>query len=70
MAAKNRLDFCALNDSRCKPGSNCELCDDLWKAATDAAVEKFTSTNSENAPCCSRLTRCDDGVWRCGILVS
>jgi len=23
----------------------------LWKAATDAAVEKFTSTNNESMPC-------------------
>ena len=29
-----------------------------------------TSSNSESALCCPRLTRCDDGIWRCGILVS
>lgn len=37
-----------------------------------AALAESTNSshNSESAPCCPRLTRCDDGIWRCGILVS
>ena len=30
----------------------------LWKAATDAAVEEFTSTNNESMPCI-----CDSCTW-------
>jgi hypothetical protein len=34
------------------------------------AEESRMLTNLASAPCCPRLTRCDDGIWRCGILVS
>jgi len=40
-----------------------------WCAAKAMEVQK-PSHNKPSAPCCPRLTRCDDGVWRCGILVN
>jgi len=46
VTAKTRLEFCAFNDYRCKAHFSCALCNDLWNAATGAAVERFTSTNS------------------------
>lgn len=51
MAVKTRLDFCASNDHRCKAHYSCELCEDLWNAATIAAEERFTTTNSVMVPC-------------------
>jgi len=52
VAAKTRLEFCKLNDYRCKAHYNCALCEDLWIAATDAMVEKFTSTNNARDEIC------------------
>lgn len=34
-----------------------------------AALEKITSNNSQSTPCCPNLTKCEDGVWRCGPLL-
>jgi hypothetical protein len=51
VAAKTRLEFCALNDYRCKAHYSCSLCEDLWNAATRAVVEKFTSTNNSMTTC-------------------
>ena len=61
MAAKTRLEFCALNDHRCMAHYSCALCEDLWEAATEAAKEKVTSTNSAMVPCPTCGAACSIG---------
>ena len=69
MAAKTRLEFCALNDYKCKSHYSCALCEDLWNAATEAAEDRFKSHNNATdaipqCPSCLE-SRKVDLFWTC-----
>jgi hypothetical protein len=46
------------------------IADEIIAALDTKVAANSALHNSESAPCCPRLTRCNDGVWRCGILLS